>query len=147
MSHKRIYGFLALLAVTAGISCAAVYRSYFAIRLDDFDRLRAALSAYHADNKAYPVGGGVSVIGPNGRPVRDWIAGLSPKYLDPIPRDPRYLKVSSKQYLYISDGKAYKLIAHDPEDIKYAQQVRPDLIDPRRPAYAYGIWSEGAAEW
>lgn len=76
-----------------------------------------------------------------------WIPGLVPDYLDVLPIDPRRSTLANKQYLYLSDGENYKLIAHAAEDAASNAKQRPEMNDPRRMGYAYGIWTPGAVEW
>ena len=111
-------------------------------RFADFSTIEAALASYRKDHGAFPVSNGSFSL------KSEWIPGLVPKYLVAVPRDPRYLSnVQNKQYLYISNGVDYKLIAHAPEDFGFVSKNFPDRIDPRRPSYAYGVWTPGATAW
>lgn len=114
--------------------------------MDDFSRIRSALEAARRETGHYPEGGG-SAIGAAGSYNKEWIAGLVPRYINRIPRDPRNSREANVQYVYISDGANFKFIAHAPEDFGYVRQRHPELVDPRRSDYAYGIWTEGAAKW
>lgn len=79
----------------------------------------------------------------------DEIPGLSPDYvpsgtLSPVCRN----WVDTDQtcrFLYLSDGKDFKLVYEYPADLSYAKQAYPNRIDPRRPAY--GVWTKGAEDW
>ncbi|MGC4071642.1 MAG: hypothetical protein QM760_03860 [Nibricoccus sp.] len=64
-----------------------------------------------------------------------------------MPEDPRGSHESAQQYLYTSDGRDYKIIAHGPEDCSLVVARTPSLADPRRTTWAYGYWTEGAAAW
>lgn len=114
----------------------------YKIRINDFKVIQSALETYKLDNGTYPISDGAQSLSPT------WIPGLAPKYLSTVPVDPRKLiGVPSRQYLYLSDGREYKLISHAPEDFKFVSKSFPQLIDPKRNTYAYGIWTEGAQEW
>ena len=111
-------------------------------RFDDFSSIAVALERYRDDHGVYPVSNGSHSTN------QTWIPELVPSYLNKVPQDPRYLyKVQNKQYLYISNGADYKLIAHAPEDFGYISKTYPELVDPRRSTYSYGIWTEGASTW
>ena len=111
-------------------------------RFADFSSIGAALERYHKDHGAFPLSNGSFSL------KSDWIPGLVPDYLVAVPRDPRYLSnVQNKQYLYISNGVDYKLIAHAPEDFGFVSKAFPGRVDPRRPGYAYGVWTPGASAW
>lgn len=126
--------------VVLGLYCE--WTPHYLRRFGDFARLERALACYRADHGAYPMSGGSFSVDEN------WIPGLVPRYLTAVPQDPRHLtNVRNKQYLYISNGIDYKLIAHAPEDFGFVAKTYPERVDPRRPSYAYGIWTPGAAEW
>lgn len=116
-------------------------------RKGDLLIIRNALELYRSDHGAYPVNGDFSPAWDGGVHHRDWISGLSPHYLVLLPEDPRGTTDQRFQYLYKSDGKDYKLICHAPEDFQIVARVHPDWIDPRRPSWAYGVWTSGAAQW
>lgn len=114
----------------------------FERRFADFSILADALESYRKDHGVFPVSNGSSSQKSN------WIPELVPKYLTSVPRDPRNLSsVQNKQYLYISNGRDYKLVAHAPEDFGFVSKAFPDRVDPRRMGYAYGVWTQGASEW
>lgn len=115
-------------------------------RIDDLKAISTALEAYRGDNGAYPAPEGESAsYGSEGGDRTDWIPGLAPNYIAALPTDPRMVTAENKQYIYISNGTDYKIIAHAPEDAECVRRLRPDLADPVRDAYAYGFWSKGAA--
>jgi hypothetical protein len=115
---------------------------------DDLNRIRKALAEYYRDNKRYPTSSGLDGLYTNyGRSGEDWIQGLAPGYIEALPRDPRYTSDGDKQYFYISNGADYKLISHLAEDCEIAAKLDPELVDPVRNCWAYGYWTEGAANW
>ena len=117
-------------------------------RLADLGILRRALESYRADHGAYPVSQGFAGLYSSfGASGPDWIKGLVPGYLAQLPRDPRLNDDPANQYLYASDGKDFKLLAHHPEDCPDVRQERPELVDPVRGCFAYGFWTEGAKAW
>jgi hypothetical protein len=120
----------------------------FSRRLADLTALRYSLERYRADHGAYPEANGLSgLYSAAGQLNPDWIPGLVPKYLPALPRDPRGGSDPARQYYYASDGRDYKLIAHNVEGCYRVFKQRPDLIDPARHCWAYGYWTEGAQAW
>ncbi|MFA7022767.1 hypothetical protein [Aliarcobacter sp.] len=99
-------------------------------------------------NLAVPISQGFDgIYSKYGYSGNDWIKGLSPKYINKLPIDPRNTNNPSFQYLYKSNGKDYKLISHSPEDCKSVEKINKALIDPSRKCWAYGLWSDGAKDW
>lgn len=143
----RVLAFCLVWCVIASTGLLFAAKSNHDQRVEDLSAIRAALESYKSDNGSYPKTPGVSIADASNPPVKAWIPGLAPRYMRVVPRDPRRLSIPSRQYLYISDGDNYKIIAHGAEDIGIAARQRPDMIDPRRPDYAYGFWSAGAASW
>ncbi len=117
-------------------------------RLDDLSLIETALQKFHEKNGFYPKSKGFDGFYTNwGKEGENWINGLVPEFIDKLPRDPRMLEDKGKQYLYKSNGKDYKLLAHSPEDLKIIKKLKPRLIDPTRKGHAYGVWTEGAKKW
>ncbi|MBI5426093.1 MAG: hypothetical protein HZA32_18630 [Opitutae bacterium] len=136
-----------LILVTLGVLVRLCAPASFAeIRLRDLARIREALEAYRRDHQAYPAASFVSAWS-DGKHNPAWIPGLVPQYLSRLPEDPRGSHESAQQYLYTSDGKDYKIIAHGPEDCALVVARTPSLADPRRTTWAYGYWTAGAATW
>lgn len=122
-------------------------QNYFK-RLEDLNKLKKALEKYYSDNGEYPLSKGFDGIYTNwGYSGNDWIKGLSPKYINELPIDPRNTKDASLQYLYKSNGKDYKLISHSPEDCQSVERRNKNFIDPSRKCGAYGFWTDGAKNW
>ena len=116
---------------------------------EDIFELEKALNNYYHDNKSYPKssGGWDAIIAVYGQSKEDWIPGLVPKYIKKLPVDPRKAKDPVKQYMYKSDGTDYKLIAHFPVGMNDIIKDYPQFVDPRRPSWAFGVWTEGAKNW
>lgn len=148
----RQVGFLAFWLFFVVLGFDSIAKSHFSQRLEDLQKIRISLDAYKVEHGVYPkvvdANLGVVSIGDASNPnPRTWIAGLVPKYLSFVPRDPRVLQAANKQYLYFSDGRDFKIVAHGAEDAGFAMNARPDLIDPRRKTFAYGYWTPGASQW
>ena len=111
--------------------------------------LQSALQKYFSDNKAYPSTNGawITAMSQNVKNKNEWIPGLVPKYINAVHTDPRKSKEENKQYMYLSDGKDFKLIAHHPVGIEAVIKDHPEMVDPPRPSWAYGVWTEGAENW
>lgn len=123
----------------------------------DFSSVQSALEKFHSDNGHYPVSSlqGASWDGFQAsweEGTMDWIQGLTPGYISELPVDPRGGVGGSTNYIYKSDGKAYKLVAQNPfplscqiADIEY-----PMLVDPKRSGpecTGVAIYSLGAERW
>lgn len=120
----------------------------FTQRMQDLQSIKSALERYFADHGKYPVSEGWDgLLTKWGKSGKDWIPGLAPNYLPELPRDPRMSKNAGAQYIYKSNGRSYKLIAHTPEDCDQVKRIHPELIDPKRVCRAYGYWSNEAADW
>lgn len=131
-------------------------------QVTDLQEIQAALKKYHDAKGAYPVS---SMNGKGwdgyktlwGQASPEWIADLKPAFMAALPHEPRDYADGNLQYLYISDGKDYKLVYHnvalqhkmmDSDPVLDAvRKTRPELIDPVRPQIAFGFWSAGAAAW
>ena len=125
-----------------------VKKSNYIKRLEDLNYLKIALENYYKDNGNYPISQGFDGLYTKwGYSGNDWIKGLSPKYVNKLPIDPRNTNNPSFQYLYKSNGKDYKLISHSPEDCKGVEKLNNILIDPLRKCWAYGFWTDGAKDW
>lgn len=121
-------------------------------RVADLIALKAALDAYHAETGKYPAAyDGLKGFVDRG-PV--WIADLSPKYIASLPRDPALSdSVDGPQYLYVSDTKDYKLIAHgvggacDPSVERDGIKIDPNRQNEQAGCWAYGFWSDGFSKF
>jgi hypothetical protein len=121
-------------------------------RLADLAKIRDALESYRRKNGSYPASTSNTwsrLYDGHGKANREWIPGLTPTFIAELPRDPRMLESQNEQYVYISNGENYKLLAGYPEkDCHVIKQDRPEMMDPVRnkgeQCEAYGYWSAGA---
>ena len=117
-------------------------------RVKDLVSINDALKAYHARHGSYPKAEGLSGFAERG-PV--WIPGITPDFLPELPRDPEQSNdKSGPQYVYVSDGKDYKLLAQSVSLIGGTSvEVLGVRIDPTRQPTAenaaFGFWSAGFA--
>jgi peptidoglycan/LPS O-acetylase OafA/YrhL len=116
-------------------------------RVQDLSSIKLLLETYYKENGSYPVADYSSLISSKFVINENWIPGLVPKYTPALPRDVRKNNIPGEQYLYVSDGREYKLIAHGVDDAGVVEKTFPGLIDPRRPTYSYGFWTPGAEKW
>lgn len=124
------------------------YQENTKIVIEDLKKIKKALSEYYKDNKKYPISVRFDGLYTNhGKAGINWIPGLVPKYIKSLPRDPRRTGDGSKQYLYKSNGKDYKLISHAAVNGKSVVKFNPELLDPKRKYWAYGYWTKGAKSW
>lgn len=110
-------------------------------RVQDLVTINDALKAYHARNGAYPMAEGLA--GANERGA-GWIPGLSPDFLPDVPRDPMHGPAT--QYVYVSDGANYKLLAQGVSLIGSSNvEVLGIKIDhtrnPTAQNAAFGFWT------
>jgi hypothetical protein len=117
----------------------------------DLIKIKSALERYAADhNGAFPVtqgyAGYVSAWGPS---LGDkWIPELVPAYIDRLPRDPaNSTTADGRIYIYRSDGKDYKLLAHGWGECSSDVELDGVRVDPVRSkdgkCWAYGVWTPG----
>lgn len=116
-------------------------------RVTDLVVINDALKAYHRRHGVYPKAEGLS-----GFPERGaaWIPGLSPDFISELPRDPVSADTSGPKYVYVSDGKDYKLLAQGVSLVGGTNvEVLGVQIDPtRQPTAAnasFGFWTPGFA--
>jgi len=137
----------ASLLLVCGSLALPFWRDYHR-SLADLTQLRGALERYREDTGGYPATSEWSgVLTPEGVERRQWIPGLVPTWLSQLPRDPRRSANPLEQYLYRSDGREYKLIAHGAIDCPRIEARQPGLVDPQRRCFAYGFWTAGARDW
>jgi hypothetical protein len=110
-------------------------------RVQDLVTINDALTGYYAKHGAYPKADGLA--GANERGAA-WIPGLSPEFLASIPRDP--LHGAGTQYVYVSDGANYKLLAQGASLVGGGNvEVLGIKIDPtRNPTQqnaSFGFWT------
>jgi hypothetical protein len=114
-------------------------------RLESLGQISSALEEYKNVHKSYPVSSGWNgLYSRYGTSSPDWIPGLAPEFIDKLPRDPRNNSDDTQQYLYQSNGRDYKLIAHGVDSFA---GVGKKFVDPRRPSSAFGVWTKEAASW
>ncbi|WP_339425823.1 sulfatase-like hydrolase/transferase [Pseudomonas proteolytica] len=141
--------FLAALKNTGKITFTASEMTQYLQRKRDLEEIRTALEKYREAKGSYPLSqafdGLYSIWG---SAAQNWIPGLVPTFLSTLPRDPQLSKEATPQYIYRSNGAAYKLISHGANaSCKIALRDAPQLVDPRRNCFGFGFWSPGAEGW
>lgn len=130
-----------------GTALVTVYQQPL-LRVRDLESIRDALESFYKTHGRYPPSEGWDGLYSSwGKSTPEWIPELVPRFLPELPRDPRCSADPNQQYLYRSDGAEFKLIAHQPDDYACITAQHPDLADPARAGWAYGVWSAGAAGW
>jgi AcrR family transcriptional regulator len=116
-------------------------------RIEDLKSLEKALISFGAERGYYPKTDGRwdGLYSDFGRSDPNWIPELTPKYIASLPRDPRGHTKGDEQYLYWSDGKDFKVIAHNVPDAISVKDALPEMYDTARPGRSIGVWSAGAA--
>lgn len=110
-------------------------------RVQDLVTINDALRNYYAKNGVYPKAEGLAGAHERGAA---WIPDLSPDFLPSIPRDPEHN--GATQYVYVSDGANYKLIAQGASLVGSGNvEVLGIKIDPTRNPTpqnaAFGFWT------
>ena len=156
---------ITVIAILATLSTMA-YRSYLnqtdVSRIQsDLQRMNLAVEKYYAKNGSYPLSiNGASSWGRRAANGPNFIAGLVPDYIATTPDVESGDKsdTGSNTYLYISNGRDYKLIrlaaAGQSIPEHEIELVPSDMRDPNRwdapssPLYrGWGFWSAGASTW
>ena len=119
----------------------------FTSRLKGLEALREALETYRRDTGGYPDTGGkwAFLATDEDGPGRNILSTLHPAHLREIPLPPGMDREALKGFLYRSNGKDFKLIAHNVEDCARARDTRAELIDPARRMYGRAL--VGAGKW
>ena len=140
-----------LVLLTVFVQGPKAYREWLLSRMEgsteqrvaDIRKLHQALIAFHNEHGRYPTTEGRwdGLYTSYGISSESWIQGLVPKYIDSLPRDPRNHTVPDEQYLYWSDGKDFKLLAHNTFDAAVVAKIHPEMHDAIRPGRAFGAWS------
>lgn len=113
-------------------------------RVTDLVSINDALKAYHARHGAYPKAEGLLGADERGE---TWIPGLAPEFIARLPLDPAAAGgQTGPQYVYVSDGVNYKLLAQGVSLIGGTNvEVLGVRIDPtRRPTAenaSFGFWT------
>ncbi|OYW89473.1 MAG: hypothetical protein B7Z22_00055 [Hyphomonas sp. 32-62-5] len=118
-------------------------------RVSDLVTINDALKAYFKKNGSYPAASGLGGVMERGAA---WIPGLAPEFLPELPLDPvASTEAGGPQYVYASDGKDYKLLAHNVSLVgSTSVEVLGVKIDmTRQPTMenaSFGYWTPGFAE-
>jgi type II secretion system protein G len=147
-----------VVVVVLGILAAIIVPQASGARIDarmgareaDMNAVGKALEMYANDNGNYPrvpswSGDAPSYGGKGYEGPTAYIPDLSPTYMKVLPRDPNpAFPAGGSGYLYYSNGVDYKFLAHyTPE--RYGAGY--SLTDPRRPTWAWAIYTPGGANW
>ncbi|TDR41474.1 type II secretion system (T2SS) protein G [Pseudomonas brenneri] len=141
--------FLGALKSTGKIDIKSPEMTRYLQRKRDLQQLQAALEKYRQRKGKYPISQGYDGLHSAwGNSAENWIPGLVPTFLKVLPRDPSLAETSVPQYLYRSNGKDYKLLAHGAAaSCTIAMRLDPLLVDPARKCFAFGYWTPGGAGW
>lgn len=121
-------------------------------RVNDLSAIASALELYKLEYNSYPVSsnngrGFDGIYSSWGDSKTEWIQGLTPKFIQKLPRDPRMHSVPHEQYVYRSNGANYILLAYNPPDCAHIYKRNPKLVPENRFCWAYGLWSARASNW
>ncbi len=149
VAAPRQNDFLGALKSTGKIAIKSPEMTRYLQRKRDLQQLQAALEKYRQRKGKYPISQGYDGLHSAwGNSAENWIPGLVPTFLKVLPRDPSLAETSVPQYLYRSNGKDYKLLAHGAAaSCTIAMRLDPLLVDPARKCFAFGYWTPGGAGW
>lgn len=117
-------------------------------RISDLQLVTTALEAYRAELGAYPPSRGWDGLFSRwGRDSRDWIEGLSPRFIATLPVAARESEGDYAMYVYKSDGHDYKVLVIGSDDVAPVTRLRPTWADPVGEGRSYGVWTAGARNW
>lgn len=172
-----VISIIMLLATVTAVLLAEVRRNARdTIRMHDLKVVQQALAVYFQERGNYPAtpadpsnpqSGVFSWYGTCaaascheswGVSTADWVPELAPQYLSFLPLDPAE-NDCNRCYLYYSDGREYKVVAHLPEEPRRGSFAA--FIDPRRDGgssdclletggglpWAWAMFSPGAMCW
>ncbi len=137
-------------------------------RMNDLKTMQLALRLYAEQYGSYPAQGcgnpSEVYAGPGtheswGCTAEDYVVGLAPKFIPVLPKDPSQEYEDSKGYIYMSNGKDYKFMAHDSAEQKLITSYDDEFarcsqfcsegsgcgITPQPRVYA--VYSSGAVCW
>jgi prepilin-type N-terminal cleavage/methylation domain-containing protein len=155
-----VIAIIGLMASIAMVSLGnARSKSRDSARRQNLLQLQKALELYYNTNGSYPSTnsqwwGQTSFYGNRAQTgANGYIPDLAPNYVPVLPRDPFTNKGGGDgfcaaggywAYLYRSDGRDYKLLAHClPEQYSTVDQ----FYDPNRPGWAWQISTTGGRAW
>lgn len=116
------------------------------LRAEDLLKIRVGLDSFQNAKGRYPGSTGTK-FNTNGERGPDWIPEIRTVVPVALPVDRRNSEKAEDQYLYISNGGEYKLLAQNPHDCGAVQKWMPELVDPVRGCEAIGYWTEGARDF
>ena len=142
-----IIGLLA--TVTLVLYTGSRQRASFASYKSDIVRINEAITVYQSENGKYPLGDGTSASGcvsyspsnPN------FISGLYPSYINPMPIPPNY-NGGANYYAYCWNGSGaeYKVLRLVPSGtVPSVEQDSSITVDPNRGWRGWGFWSPGGS--
>lgn len=121
------------------------------VRIVDISAIKDALAKYHVKYGTYPRSSQWDgLYSCWGKSTPDWITGLVPEFIPELKHDPRNNTACDEQYLYVSNGIDYKLLAHKAPDCVAVKAIFPEMINPGRgcgASAAYGYWTPAARMW
>ncbi|MCB1169988.1 MAG: hypothetical protein KDK25_06615 [Leptospiraceae bacterium] len=116
------------------------------LRVEDLLKIRVGLESFQNAKGRYPGSTGQK-FSSDGQKGPDWIPEIRTVVPVALPVDRRNSEKAGDQYLYISNGTEYKLLAQNPHDCSAVQKWMPELVDPVRGCEAIGYWTEGAGDF
>ena len=140
---------LLIVIVVIGILAAITIVAYSGVQdraglsrsLGDLSSLQKAIEAYKAINGTYPSSAG-AWRNSNDNPT-DYVPNLTPNTIGSLPQ-PQYTSTGG-EYMYISNGADYKIMAHTGKYQDLCPQVKakhPEMV-PSRDCWAYAYYTPG----
>lgn len=136
-----VIAILAAITIVAynGIQARANFSSY----KSDIASINKAIIMYHADNGAYPghLASGSGCWTNAG--TRNFISGLTPKYMTNLPLTPNGSSDNYYAYCFSPGGVDYKLMRLTSTNVSppSIELTNNPMLDTIRPTRGWGIWS------
>ncbi|MEQ8351840.1 MAG: hypothetical protein RH862_10170 [Leptospiraceae bacterium] len=124
---------------------AQASRSDF-LRVEDLIKIRIGLETFQQARGRFPGSEG-ELFNSDGAAGTDWIPEIRTVVPATLPVDRRSGEDPREQYLYISNGQQYKVLAQTPENCPSIKEWMPELLDPVRGCGAIGFWTDGARDF
>lgn len=158
LTHKKQTGFtiveLLIVIVVIGILAAITIVAYngmqtrarYSVMQQDISSINKAIQLYYADNGYYPYSGttGANVTANSTTTLN--IPGLSPQYIQAVPKIPNDGKAGYYAYIWQANGTEYKIVRLANTQANLPEIERDDpRSDPYRVGRGWGYWSNGGA--
>lgn len=141
---------IVVIGILAGITVVAYNgsqeRARFGAYRSDIVRINEAIMLYNSETGRYPLGNGSSASGCVSG-TGNFISGLYPMYMNPMPAVPAYNGGANYYaYCWSGSGAEYKIVRLVPSGtVPSVEQSSDVAMDPNRGWRGWGFWSSGGS--